>query len=294
MAARTIQRAFRRFKFLKGPKAVEESSETLIQSMVLHGVSQNPQAPSSRVFTVDDKKEWVKTAKPEYKSLALRLAMYLVTYRSHKKFMGRLLQVIGQFNEYIHSLPMDNQDYVFVVPDKKGKSNQWVTGLALPHLVKKPLAILNPNEIEQFKCDNPTLQHLVYLDDGFYSGRQMRGLMGGYGRTQPTLHQILILPFYSKRIDRRDAQCIVGELMLTPEDMECDERTSLHPFWLKEDSHTLDRLISNTWSSPSRKTGTFFQHRVADNASTYLSDLRPLNEKGERLIPFECEKRTPY
>ena len=284
LSAQIIQRAFRAHRFHKKELVAEPFSETLIQSMHDHLILLNSNIPTPLpLLTTAQKRAWAESAKPGLQDFALKVATQLVTYRSHTKFMARLLGVVHQFNIYLQSLPIDNQDYVIIVPRTPPiKSNHWVTGLALPHLIKKPHAILFQNEVQAFHEKNPTIKHCVLLDDAIYSGRQMRDYLSLIPKTGLT--PILIFPFYSRRIHdfhQMGIKCFLGELMLQP-----------HQLWTYDDLRTLDLHIKHDWSPPSNKIGTFFNHRMADQASTFLDGLSDLNQNHRRLIPFHIPK--PY
>ncbi|MFC3908463.1 hypothetical protein ACFORL_05160 [Legionella dresdenensis] len=293
-SARLIQRAFRKHRFQQNNKPIEPLSEDLKQSMHVHLILENPRKPEPRaVLTVKQKMQWSQLAIPGMEELAQKVATHLVFQRNHNKFISRLREVVKDFNQFLHSLPSDQQEYVIVVPrESRAKSNHWVTGLALHYLVKKPLAILFADETKEFITKNQTIRHMVFLDDALYSGRQMEQLVSR--ANQPGINSILILPFYSKRIFylQRSNVCFLGELMLTPHDMICDKRIQPQ-MWTTEDNEKLNKNLPNNWSWASSKIGVFFDHRVADNASTFLNDLHAINQHGEELVPPSYTQR-PY
>lgn len=295
-SAQIIQRAFRKHRFktqLKnGDLQVEEIGDLLRESMAKHYISENPKKPNAVAFTPAFKLNWAKGAKPGFETMATTLVQYLVIYRSHDKFMGRLQEVVNQFNAYQHSLPEHSRDFVLVVPKvsyQQIKSNHWVNALALPFFIKKPLAILYPSEIAAFKETNPSLQQLVFLDDALYSGRQLAELISTSLRG---LNKVVLLPFYNKHgLYRLPADCklIVGERMLTAKDIE--QYSSDDNSWTRDTTEKFDQILPHDWSAASTKVGYVFNHKIADKASTFFvpglfSDgLNRLHRDNEPLLP---------
>lgn len=287
-SALLIQRRFRTSCFIKKGSVIAPLGSELKTSMDQHLI---PQQPLEQVLfpplTKEQKDQWVKEAKPGCGDLAKKLAIHLVFYRSHKQFKGRLFAVITQFNNYLHSLPEADREYVLIVPElDRMASNHWVSGLALPFFAKKPISILYPGEIASFKKNHPELKFLVFLDDALYSGRQLEGLVLN-GR-HSDLKNILVLPFYSKRVDwlqRNGVICFLGERMLTPEDLECRSQRVQRPFWINQDSNQLNYKVAASWSYASNKIGTYFFHKVADSASTFFGEINQLHQNHQSLVP---------
>lgn len=286
-SAQIIQRAYRKHLSYKQPQSPEVLSEELKQSMQNHMISENPKHPEPvLVLSAEHKRHWAQSAKPGFGDIALKVAMQLVNYRSHTQFMGRLRGVVKQFNDYIHSLPKQAQEYVIIVPrESSPKSNHWVTGLAIPNLIKKPMAILYPNEIDLFILQNPNVKNMVFIDDALYSGRQMEDLITSSKKNG--INSNLLLPFYTDNItwlQQNNINCFLGERMLKPENLVRDHR-SKSASWTNNDRDQLNEALASDWSQASSKVGTFFNHRVGDSASTFLGDLPHLHQNGESLIP---------
>ena len=176
-----------------------------------------------------------------------------------------------------------------VAPNKKG-SNQWVIGLALPLLIKKPMAILHPEEIRAFKAENDSLTHMVFIDDALYSGRQMSELVVSSQR-QATLNTILIVPYYTDRslaCFYQQVQFVLGERILRYENLKSMYYEESEEPWTQDTTTKCDEIFSREWSLASSKVGTFFNHKIADDASTYLRSGR---EKS--LASFHGENKDP-
>lgn len=294
-SAQIIQRAFRKQAFLNRSSSFEPLSPDLKQSMHSHMVPDSPKRPSSLVeLTKVQKKRWVETAKPGMEELAAKIAFELVTYRSHNKFMNRLKEVVHQFNAFLHSLPVNDREYAIVVPESyKIKSNHWVTGLAMPDLIKKPLSILYTNEVQAFKEKNNGLKHVVFIDDAVYSGRQLAEIV----RKIPIndVKVIVILPFYSYMISRlpNTVKFILGERMYTPAELAIDNNVD-SIFWNKKDTEKFNNVLPAYWGKSSDKIGTFFNHRVADGASTFLNNLNLISQNNKNLIPLSLQYHQKY
>ena len=289
ISARVIQRAYRQRLFQKKASPLEEFSSELKQSMLKHSICESPaQLQPFSEFTPQYKMQWAQNARADLKPAAVMLMKYCVMYRSHAKFTRRLAAVVQSFNQYLYSLPKEKRDYILVAPNKKG-SNQWVIGLALPLLIKKPMAILHPEEIRAFKAENGSLTHMVFIDDALYSGRQMSELVVSSQR-QAALNTILIVPYYTDRslacFDRQ-VQFVLGERMLRYENLKSMYCKETEEPWT-QDTTTCDEIFSREWSLASSKVGTFFNHKIADDASTYL---RAGSEKS--LASFHSENKDP-
>lgn len=288
-AAVKLQRAYRAYCFKKLRPQSEPSSEWLGQMMDAHFIPRAPKEPAAWPgLSFEQKRAWSDAFKHGETGLGLRLSVYLIHYRSHKKFMAQLRHVIEGLNTYLFSLPKAARDYAFVVPyERHVKSNHWVLGLALPFCVKAPLAILYPHEVNLFHQDYPDLKHLVYLDDALYSGRQLANLAS---ETKTNLHRVRVVPFYTQAGIRRFSSVfhhdILGEEMLTPQLLARveDKLFQRAAAWTNEDNEKLDELLPpGYWDPASERAGTFFNHKVADDASTFLNSIERMHEHGESI-----------
>lgn len=289
-----IQRAFRVHRYIQsGVNRVEDISPELQENLDYHYIPRKPNFPADEVdFTPEQKKSWAEQAKPGYRHLAEDFAKFGISYRSHAKFMKRFADVIQQFNVYLASLPLEQANYVMVVPsikdNRKLKSNHWVCALALPLLVKKPMAVLFPQEIDAYISREARLSHLVFLDDAVYSGRQLRTIIQQTNHIH--LNKLVLLPFYTDvGINRigKEHHFILGEMMLRP----------VH--WLK-DTSIIDAMFNGYSKPASSKVGTFFQHKIADDVSTYLEEYgnEHLHNQSENIIPVRVREtiktNNPY
>lgn len=267
-----IQRQFRKHQSAQKERHIEAISPRLKESMEQHRISSTPQVPKALALPSKQKQqEWIR--KQHNPELYEKVINNLVYYRSHAKFLKRLQGCARDFNTLLSSLPADLQDYAIIVPNSHyNKSNHWVTGLVLEYLEKKPQVILYPSEINSYKATHPNLKHLVFFDDAIYSGRQMAAVIDS---TQKNTHHIsLVLPFYNKYALFKAHQAnyyILGERMLCADEIESNYLTP--KTWQREDTRLLNSSFSSSWAPAASKVGVFFQHKTADDASTFLSDL---------------------
>ncbi len=282
-ASTIIQRAFRKHIYRK---AIKVGS---LRPIELNALSLSPEQTTFltppipkpvKFLSGIQKKEWAKKAWHKYQSLASKMAE-LVVFRTHGTFLRQLSGVVTRFNEYLHSLPQAQRSFILVVP-KSPCSNRWVTAFGLKYLTKLPEAIVEINEVKEYIKKNPQVKHLVYMDDAIYSGRQLSGYLEA-SNCGPS--QVVIAPFYQStgmtRFNKKVVK-ILGERMLTPDDLYQSK------LWSFEERTFFNDTFPQDWSSPSSKVGVYFQHRMADSASTFLNSL--VFDKS--LIPEEPLK--PY
>jgi hypothetical protein len=266
-----IQRQFRKHRQANRMIQLEDVSEALKDSMRSHRVSLNPVSPPTIVpFSKEEKEHWLSKKKIN-EAIYRKVLDNLVYYRSHAQFMKKLQACVRDFNTLLFSLPLELQSYAIVVPQSSIKSNHWVTALALPGLEKKPKTILFPDEIRAYVLQNHAAKHFVFFDDAIYSGRQMKELI--HEARVSGAKYTLIAPYYNELGLVRVCvdNYILGERMVRANNIESNY-LSVNT-WQRKDSRTLDILFSGEWSPATSKVGFFFQHKTADTASTFLSDL---------------------
>lgn len=274
-ASKIIQGVFRKKWFKKHPPLLEESSPELKRTMQEHRITESPTMHTRFVpLSAEQKRRWLTGVSDDKLKIAQKMLDLLISYKSAAQFSKQLQGVIARFNQFIHYLPVDQRDYILVVPnigDRKLTSNHWVTALAIPLLAKKPKAVVGHLEIERYKLAHPEIKYCVFIDDAVYSGRQLSDYISKAEGLN--LSTVLILPFYTRinRVDHVTHQ-FLGEIMLKPCEMICSQ-------WTRDDK---DRMFGNTsWSPPANKVGTFFFHKLPDDASSFLGIY---NNQGQALI----------
>jgi len=91
---------------------------------------------------------------------------------SYERFVSALRTSFGETLDTILQSPPDEQSYV-VLADESGKSTNWVASHVLDIMsVKPPQAIVTQKELNDYLRRNPTVKHVVMMDDGAYSGTQ--------------------------------------------------------------------------------------------------------------------------
>lgn len=103
---------------------------------------------------------------------AKRVAKWMidhVNHISHKTFEEGLAETVDDFNQQLAASA--DQNYAAIVTEN-GKSNRWVTSLALKYLNRLPTEVLSGNHfLEQIK--RLKIRKLAFFDDAIYSGQQM-------------------------------------------------------------------------------------------------------------------------
>lgn len=280
-----IQRAFRAHQFRKSadnPQPIPESQSAFLTRHVIPELSKT--SLQLLPLTHKHKLHWIDFVESDRRDLITKLVTHFVVYRSYNQFKTQLSRVVGQFNEYLHSLPLVDREYLLVVSDDSAQGNHCVSALALPYLYKKPITILKASEVLSYEREHPEVKHLVLFDEVFYSGNQLNQILQQY-LCDSKLKKVLIIPFYTMNIKTLDYYKLIkftGECMLRPIDLLWGNE------WTSADNKALDSLENEQHPDcdalpVSQKSGYFFEHKKTDVDATFYEDIN-LNIRPDEFL----------
>lgn len=279
-AAILIQRGYRKYQYTKklatqgGTVLSKEYSQDEIEHYKKYSIQLDQPVPQEQK-TIDKKalEKWV-TSHTEDMQSAARSFSKLITHRSWFKTEKRLHYCINGFNEAIMSYPATAREYVIVVPyNAHRKSNHFMTSIAMKYLVDKPSNIIFFHEIDGFLQKNPKIQHLLFIDDASYSGRQLKEFLDK-NRTQLTSGHIvthLAIPFISSDVCM-DIKRFYPNTIVHQHESMLSMRTlgNLGFFSQNEYRRIADIAEGKPYSNRvSKRTLYFFDHTIADDVSTF-------------------------
>ena len=115
--------------------------------------------------------KWTNLSEPDL-SLAQKKITEVAKLGSYSKFKTALRQSFSETLQSINESPVEERKYV-ILADETGKSTNWCVANVLDMMSKHPPQDIIPKEnLKQFLTENPTVKHIVMLDDGAYSGAQ--------------------------------------------------------------------------------------------------------------------------
>lgn len=103
------------------------------------------------------------------------------------------------------SYPSKDREYVIVVPNcAYRKSNHFMTSIAIKYLANKPSNIILFDETGSFLQKKPHIQHLLFIDDASYSGRQLQEFLDTNFAQLKTRRAVihLAIPFINLDVSR--------------------------------------------------------------------------------------------
>lgn len=274
-----IQRGYRKYQYTKltsqGSIGLsKEYSPDEIEHYKQYSIRLNQSVPQEQK-TIDKKalEKWV-TSHTENMQSAARSFSKLITHRSWLKTEKRLHYCINGFNETIMSYPATAREFAIVVPyNACRKSNHFMTSIAMKYLVAKPSNIIFFREIDDFLQDNPTIQHLLFIDDASYSGRQVHEFLEK-NRTQLTSGRIVIhlaIPFISSDVCININRFYPNVIVHQHEPMLPMKTLNNLGFFSHDEYQKIEYIGEKKPYSNrvSKRTLYFFDHTIADDVSTF-------------------------
>lgn len=188
-------------------------------------------------------------------------------YISFATFVFQLNHTVQDFHAQSR-----NEPYVILIAEDdahkrdKGCSDDWVVSLAFEKTnLREPHAILTLDSInEDYLKDNPTIKHVLVLDDAAYSGDQKMRAMRDFFKQCVSVNELSVHMglIYLSEIAKSNIQSINPNLLfLTHENMP-----SIGAALNKHETSYLKKL-DNTFDF--NLMLTYFDHRYADALSAY-------------------------
>lgn len=128
---------------------------------------------------------------------------------SHERFASSLRASFESTLSNIISLSTPPPAYI-IIAGGEGKSANWVVAQTLDIMkIHPPAAIIDSEHLPQFLKNNPTIKHVVLMDDGSYSGWQADATLSQLSYSHPVSIHVCI-PYMTKvakeRISRQKKQ----------------------------------------------------------------------------------------
>ena len=242
-----------------------------------------PRMPGSTAFTQQDLENYLSTLSDPAQIAAARLIgeKVMQQYVSNADFLDTL------YNKTIPSLNnmIGNDPYFAIV--EQGKSNKWVTQLALPYLNQLPTDVLATNSLNgrdvsnaiSYLKLNPSVRSVVLFDDASYSGMQLgdytaqlQRMAGVSGITDLKIN--VAVPYVTQAAEQR--------ILKYPEISMASHNLMPTADQILSQSE-LNTLINAGIGNFSTRTLSIFDHKVADSISTL--DLQKFLKSNGGFIP---------
>lgn len=220
--------------------------------------------------------DWIEThaSIPKIKDIAAKIAKH-INYISFEQFLSQLQITIDHFNKIV------TEPYVLVVAGEVGKSDHWVTSLALEQCgLRWPNTIIFSFQVTTYLQENSHIRNILLLDDASYSADHIItafGKMIGYSPdsilTKEHYHVWIGIPFMTTHAAKK---------ILTTQffsDMQLLHHTKINMLTEILDEEEKNYLLSEFDYKCSHRTLTYFDHGYPDAFSTL-----PALEQGWHLL----------
>lgn len=299
MAANVIIHAFRAHSYKKRKFIIEnESKEKFIAQHSDYGLQLISPQPTQNPVQHDVAKQWLQ-AHPEgiMRDIATKIVKN-IHHISFAKFLSHLKLTCEDINQKILSCPASERKYVILLPTKqKDKSNSWVTRLALDFLFGLPEAIICPDEAKEYFREHSDIKHVLYLDDGAFSGNQCSKILNYSQLTEnfPNLIFHIGIPFMTisaaRKIKSVNKNIELAYHSFLPNLSRIDFTQQETEQLEKMDSNSMRQTCFDEDRVPfNNLTLSYFDHKQPDELSTFeiLFSGKLLTGKYSRLqlVPY--------
>lgn len=257
----------------------------------MNDISRDPATPKNdRKFNEDKFFEWVNAHHPDYRD-ALKTLKTFINYVPHNVFFSQLTKSIDSCNLNLNKFTKQKTFFLL----EPGKSNQWVTELALKHLKchdAVDCARLGEKQAKQFTTyldstsprDWP--KQLFVCDDASYSGTQLSehvlAIWDKYKEQGVELELYVIAPYMTnvaldklKSIKEKNFQAKNNKLQLN---LPTDTQPMQTIFELSNNLsqidkqnllslYSADKENSSAFVQDSGITATYFAHKLPNSKS---------------------------